>query len=167
MANNRSKLGPPELKAVSSAAETNPLWIRAREEPVRGEESDTPVSHCDLDLSKTSHAASSYISRHGAHTLHTPFFIAPAPKTLCQHEHGPTRAELLSQPTAHVFHPLRKPRTRGATLAAICCQPPRMHCHSWSARAPRTHGPGVNYCVLQINDGARAIKREESQGNAS
>lgn len=112
-------------------------------------------------------ATSSYTSRHGAHTFHTPFFTAPAPKT--QHRFVSLNMDLherLSQPTARVFHPLRKPRMRGATLAAICCQPPRRHCSSWSARAPRTHAPGMNYCVLQINDGTRAIKREESQGNA-
>lgn len=33
--------------------------------------------------------------------------------------------------------------------------------------SPPSHAPPMNYCVLQINDGARAIKREESQGNAS
>lgn len=34
-------------------------------------------------------------------------------------------------------------------------------------RDPPAHAPGTKLCVLQINDGARAIKREESQGNAS
>lgn len=155
---------------MSSAAEANPLWIRAREEPFGGEESDTPVSRCDLDLRKTSGAAS-HLHLMARSTHPPPAFLhrtsSPNAAPLCQPEHGPTQAELLSQPTAHVLHPPRKPRTHGATLAAICCQPPRMHCSSRSARAPCTHAPGVNYCVLQINDGARAIKREESQGNAS